>query len=265
MPRISDIDKKTTLRTVERAIGVLDLIATSTEAPRVRGISDALGLNLSTTYHIVNTLIANGYVARGVGGGLSIGPGVAVLHTALESGSGHVRQVQPFLQSLASESGDTAYLTRWDGASVVIAAVAEGRESLRVTGLQVGFSGCEDRRASGRAVLAFLPNEDLVAVTARLFGPLTLPDRAERQAHLDAVLAAVRAIGYATDEEDYAPGICCVAAPYFDAAGGVAGSVTVSAPMMRLGVLRRTVLPRVRAAARDMTRVLSEADGSVVP
>jgi len=30
------------------------------------------------------------------------------------------------VESLAFESGETAYLTRWDGASVIIAAVAEG-------------------------------------------------------------------------------------------------------------------------------------------
>ena len=259
MARSSNSDEVTTLRTVERAISVLDLVATSSEPPRVRGVSQALGLNLSTAYHLVNTLIANGYLARDPNAGLRIGPRIAVLYAALERGTDHIRELRPFVESLAFESGETAYLTRWDGKSVVIAAVAEGRESLRVTGLQVGFSGSEDRRASGRAVLAFLPSQDLEAVTERLFEGLPPAAREARRTHLNTVLADVRAVGYATDVEDYEAGICCVAAPYFDAIGGVVGSVTVSAPTVRVSALRKTVLPRVRAAATEMTCVLGGA------
>ena len=259
MIRVSDNEKTTTLRTVERAIDVLDLIATSTEPPRVRRVSEALGLNLSTGYHLVNTLMAIGYVVRDRDGGLRIGPRIAVLCAALEREGGHVRQLRPFVESLAAGSGETAYLTRWDGGSVVISAVAEGRQSLRVTGLQVGFSGSEDLRASGRAVLAFLPADDLEAVSRRLFGDLPAAERAERQAYLDAILVVVRAIGYASDEGDYEQGVCCVSAPYFDATGAVTGSVTVSAPMVRLGALRKTALPLVRAAATEMTSTLAGA------
>lgn len=254
-------DKVTTLRTVERAISVLDLIATSFDPPRVRRVAQTLGLNLSTTYHLVNTLTANGYLTRDPNAGLHIGPRIAVLYAALERTADHVRELRPFVESLAFESGETAYLTRWDGKSVVIAAVAEGRESLRVTGLQVGFSGFEDRRASGRAVLAFLPGKDLETVAGRLYEGLPAAELTARRAHLETALGEVRSLGYATDEEDYEAGICCVAAPYFDAIGAVVGSVTVSAPTVRFGALRRTVLPRVRAAAADMTRVL----GGTVP
>lgn len=256
MAQISHNDRGTALRTVQRAIAVLNLIAARPEPPRVRDVARELGINLSTTYHLANTLMAGGYLARDDDGGLRVGPQIGVLYAALERGTDHSRLLRPYVDALASESGETAYLTRWDRGSVVIAAVAEGRQSLRVTGLQVGFSGFEDRRASGRAVLAYLPEAAVAAVVDRLFRELAPDERAGREATLAEKLAAVRALGYATDEEDYEPGICCVAAPYFDAAGKVAGSVTVSAPIVRLGTLRTAVLPRVRAVATEITRVL---------
>ena len=262
MASISNNDRVTTLRTVERAMAILELVAASAEPPRVRAVSRAHGLNLSTTYHLVNTLLAREYLARDGDGGLRIGPRVAILHAALQRGTGDLRQLRPFVEALAFESGETAYLTRWDGRAVVITAVAEGRESLRVTGLQVGFSGSEDRRASGRAVLAFLGPDELRGVTDRLFSGLAPAERGDRLENLESKLAAARVAGYATDEEDYETGICCVAAPYFNAVGRVVGSVTVSAPTVRRGPLHELVLPRVRAAARDMTRTLGGSDPS---
>ena len=43
----------------------------------VRDVAEALGLNLATTYHLVNTLVHEGYVARSPERGLVAGPRLA--------------------------------------------------------------------------------------------------------------------------------------------------------------------------------------------
>lgn len=260
MPALSDNGRGTTLKTVERSIAVLDLVASTAEPPRVRGVAAALGLNLSTAYHIVNTLLRTGYLSKEANGSLRIGPRIATLYAALVRGTDFSRQLRPFVEALAVESGDTAYLTRWDGGSVVIVAVAEGSQSLRVTGLQVGFSGSEDRRASGRAVLAYLSEADVNAVLNRLDPDTPRRNRAAGEARLRAQIDEVRRVGYATDEEDYEPGICCVAAPYFDAIGDVAGSVSISGPTVRSKMLREIGLPGVIAAAERISQLLAGTD-----
>ncbi len=256
---VSDNDRGTTLKTVQRAIGVLDCVATSSEPPKVRRVAQALNLNLSTAYHLVNTLIEGRYLTKEPDGGLRIGPRIAVLYASLMRGTDLSRQLRPYIETLAADSGETAYLTTWNGGSVVIQAVAEGSQSLRVTGLQVGFSGSEDRRASGRAVLAYLPEIDVEAVADRLYVQVPAHLRRSRLANLESQLEEVRQSGYAVDNEEYEPGICCVSAPYFDATGKIAGSVTVSAPTVRAGALHRVALPRVLATAKRISDLLAGA------
>jgi DNA-binding IclR family transcriptional regulator len=51
----------TTLKTVERALDVLEMVAQSDEALQIKDIADKLDHNLSSTYHTVNTLLTRQY------------------------------------------------------------------------------------------------------------------------------------------------------------------------------------------------------------
>ena len=157
-------------------------------------------------------------------------------------------------QALAADSGETVYLTRYQHGAVVIQMVVESQKSLRVKGLNVGYSGAEDRRASGKAVLAHLTPTALSQVLLRLHpGGSSAGNSAALQDELDAIKEA----GFAFDDEDYEPGVCCVAVPYFSGDGSVAGSVAASAPALRVERLRSEIREQVAAAAELITRALS--------
>jgi DNA-binding IclR family transcriptional regulator len=57
-------EKGAVLQTVQRALRVLSLIAEHPQGLTVRQISKALELNTSTCYHLLNTLVVNGYLDR---------------------------------------------------------------------------------------------------------------------------------------------------------------------------------------------------------
>jgi DNA-binding IclR family transcriptional regulator len=52
------------LQTAQRALRVLSLIAEHPQGLTVRQISKALELTISTCYHLLNTLVVNGYLNR---------------------------------------------------------------------------------------------------------------------------------------------------------------------------------------------------------
>ncbi|MFL5664479.1 MAG: helix-turn-helix domain-containing protein [Ktedonobacteraceae bacterium] len=57
-------EKGDVLQTVQRALWVLSLIAEHPQGLTARQISKALELNTSTCYHLLNTLVMNGYLDR---------------------------------------------------------------------------------------------------------------------------------------------------------------------------------------------------------
>jgi DNA-binding IclR family transcriptional regulator len=241
-----------TLQSVTRAVGLLEAIA---EEPGTSAqyLSQARGLQLATTYHILKTLLVHGYLTKD-GKGYRLGPAVGVLAAALE------RDLQPDLgasvviRRLAESVGETVYLSRWLQGDVVISAVAEGRHPVRVSGVHVGLRGHAYARASGKALLAFGPPERLrgyMAVTT--LQPLTpnTPDSPER---LLAEIEATRSRGYAVDNEEFATGVSCISVPVGpEGPAGASIALTASMPAGRYESVREKVVDALRAAADELT------------
>ena len=108
--------------------------------------------------------------------------------------------------------------------------------------------------ALGKAFLAFgaarLP-DDLPAFTPRTMTTRrALSDEMER----------TRARGYAVDDEEFAPGIRCVARPIYDDAGAMVAAIGVSGPSVRVTDARLHELGRTVAAAG--TGALTRKDAS---
>jgi DNA-binding IclR family transcriptional regulator len=248
---------ETTLKTVERALRVLEIVAEAETPLQVREVAQLLGHNITSTYHLVNTLAGQGYLAKDAGGRLTVGRKVSLLHSAYLRTSDFGDAARPLIAGLGESSGETVYLTRFAGDASVIEMVVESTRSVRVSGLTVGYSGQEDRRASGKAVLAQLPADRLEAVFTHLHPELAGSARSARLGELQRALSEIRENGYAFDDEEFEEGVCCIAAPYFGAAGEVAGAVAVSAPAQRVALLRDQVRPQVLHTAEQLTELAS--------
>lgn len=246
---------RTTLQTVERALSVLEFVATARRPPTVKDVAHELGLNLTTVYHLFNTLEYRGYLRREPGGTLRIGARAGALHRAL-SGSEQARDLHPVIVELSAAVNETTYQTSWADGGVVIQDVVEAPQALRVSGLYIGYRGREIQRASGKAVLAHLDDYMVDTVIERNAAELGLADVEDVAPGLVRELAQVRRNGYAVDEQTYAAGIYCVAAPFFGASGGVEGSVAVSVPAVRFSRRRRELTAAVMSAATQCSAAL---------
>lgn len=251
------------LKTVERALTALEFVAQSPVAPTVREVARHLGHNVSSTYNIVNTLVGMGYLIKGPSGDLRVGSSVSALNAALERQDVYASLLRPFVDELRDATGETVYLSGLTDEGVVIQAVAEGRGSLRVSGLAIGYAGAEVRRASAKAIMAFLPDSSVKSILGRDAGSTGAASVDQRLELLAPSLATIRHQGFALDEEEFEAGICCIAAPVFDAAGVVRASVAVSAPATRLAALKGPVRQQVVATAEKMSSVLGAPSPSL--
>jgi DNA-binding IclR family transcriptional regulator len=248
-----------TLQTVERALGFLEIVAAADEPMTIRQVAERLGINVTTCYHVYNTLTAMGYIERSTDATLRIGFEVAALYDGYLRGSTTARLTAALVDDLAHDSGETAWVSFLSGDTVTLAAFAEGSHRVRATGLHVGLQGNEHRRSSGRAVLAFLDDESRKLVLDRALAAFSPEERASTEAVLDSDLRAIRDRGWALDDEQFQQGILGVAAPFFAADGAVLGAVGLWAPSDRGRATLNGLVAHVVAAAQRATATLGRS------
>jgi IclR family transcriptional regulator, acetate operon repressor len=236
------------LTTLQRGLTLLQLVAT--ERTTARELCDRLGLKRGTCYNLLRTLAAEGYVSRLPDGRYGLGNRLASLHDRARECLAPPPELLEILLQLHRQLDETVYMVRWSGEEIVLQRYFESARSLRVGGLEIGYSQHTHARASCKAILAHLPE----ARVRDYFAPRRLPRLTPHtKTSIDELLADLRVTasrGYALDLEEFAEGICCVAVPFFDGRGFPVGSYAVSVPATRFHP-RLPVLTRAlrRAAA----------------
>jgi IclR family acetate operon transcriptional repressor len=106
----------------------------------------------------------------------------------------------------------------------------------------------------GKAMLAAMSPAEVGRILQNRGLPRFTERTVDTPARLRDQLAEIRARGYAIDDEEYAIGLRCVAAPIFDEAGGLAAAVSLSGPTARITQDRVPVLGNlVRNVASQIT------------
>jgi DNA-binding IclR family transcriptional regulator len=238
-----------------RALRVLKFLAGQPEPVPLDRIARAVGLPRSTAYHLVNAMIAEGFVVH-LPDERRYGLGVA----AFEVGSGFSRQ-EPLqrisrrtMADLVDRTGQSAHLAVLHGRDVlyVVEERAPGRPPL-VT--DVGVRLPAHLTASGRAILAALPSAQVRAL---------YPDRAafvDRHGKGPASLTALRTLlaetrqrGYAVEDGEVTPGFASVAAAVVDHNGyPVAGLAVTFAADQQPVELADEVLRTADAVSRRLS------------
>jgi IclR family acetate operon transcriptional repressor len=139
------------------------------------------------------------------------------------------------MRRLAQESGETVTLMVPTPSGTQAIAQEEGRHLLGTTSW-IGRDVPDHASAAGKVFLAHA-----VADVAAQLEPLTPRTIVDRPA-LERDLQIVRDRGYATAVDELEPGLSVVAAPVFDAGGGVVAALAVSGPSARLDAHRLGLL-----------------------
>lgn len=256
-------EAKSSVQSLAKGFRVLEAFSAEVEEMTLSEVADAARLDAGTTFRMLNTLVALGYIAR-VPDTKRFRLTLKVLDLGFNA-IAHKDQralVRPVLQTLVDDISEAASYGVIDGGDVVyIERVRAGFTRLGVD-VRIGTTIPAATSVIGAAILAFLPEatrERVLAVPPR--HPLTAkpPTRAE----LDANLARVRKQGYVLHESLIAGGLHILAVPVLDPDGSAIGAVSVAAPMMCISeeAIKERTLSHVLAAAKDIARAL-QASGT---
>jgi len=244
------------IQSVTRALRILDTLAQYPDGLGVVEIARQVGLNVSTTHHLVNTLCASHYAGRVDGGAYRLGHAVPRLYGAYLLTEQPEARLLDVLNQLVAATRETGYLVVWQDDDVVIQAIAEGSHQLRVGSLGIGYRGHAHARAAAKALLAYLEPARLDAyLDAHPLDRLTahtICDKAALKTHLRQIARQ----GYATDREEFSIGIGCVAAPIFSAAGQAVAALSMSAPEWRLTENFKLYVAAITRSAQEASDIL---------
>ncbi len=251
--------KGRTIQSLERALDLLDILAHADGELTLGEIAARSRLNNSTCHHLLATLVKRGYVGRNrrnrayfLGGRLT------------ELSDRRIKQFNlaalaaPELKQLGDVTGESVHLAVLQGSALVTLAKLESRLPVRVGADDISKTNAAHATATGKAILAWLPESEIGRViaangltrfTERTI--ITIPALMEE-------LRLVRRNGCAVDNEEFQPGVVCIGAAIRDHAGAVAGSVSCSMPAMRAKARPRE---QVKSAVKNCAAAISERLG----
>jgi DNA-binding IclR family transcriptional regulator len=220
------------VRSVERAIGILDLLAQGgwrTGAELARG----LGVHRSTALRLLGTLERHALVERDSRTArYRLGRRLPQLASVV-TGEFDLRYLaRPICERLAAASGETATFELLIGDDIVPIEQATASNSV-VTVSWLGRRYPVHCTASGKAFLAFGPaavRERLLAEPLARVTPKTVTDPGK----LAAQLEQARRSGVARTHEELEMGLDAIAAPVFGPDGEIVAALDVSGPSHRL-------------------------------
>ena len=241
-----------TIKSLDRAMVVLRELA-RIESATLSELSQSLDESPATVYRVLVTLAGHGVVeADEAAQTWHIGPGAFLIGSAFLRRTSLIERARPALRRLMEATGETANLGVESEGAVLFVGQVETHASIRAffpPGTKVPLHGS----GIGKALLAHMPrerSERLLAGGLERFTARTLADPAA----LEADLAAIRARGYAVDDEERTEGMRCVAAGVCDAHGETVAGLSVSGPAGRVSAAGVERLAReVMAAAATVS------------
>lgn len=244
---------------VTRAADMLDLLADHGQPMSVAALARELGIPRNATYEIANTLVARRLLRSLDDGRVGLGLRLFELGSYYASTLDLLTEAGPVVEDVVRECNETTNLSVLDGRHVVYLIKRDSSRPVRAISA-VGRRIPAHATAVGKAILAALPREE---VQRRLGGgPLerltssTVTDVDVLMRQLEETVAR----GYAVDDEESSPEVCCVASHIRDRTGAVVGGMSISAPRSRMGQARRAELADlVIRATSELSRRLGYA------
>ncbi|MEW9555893.1 IclR family transcriptional regulator [Nonomuraea sp. NPDC050783] len=148
------------IRSVSRALRVLEEVSRAERPLPVKVIARRCGLNLSTSYHLVRTLCYEGYLHRRPDGDYLLGSKVAERFHDMLDAFERPPHAGAVLRHLSAVTGHTAYLAQLADGRLLVVDVAEGPRSPWLEDLQAGLETAPHATALGKALLLALPARD---------------------------------------------------------------------------------------------------------
>lgn len=221
------------LSSVAAAIRVLKAFSEEEVELGISNLAQRLDLAKSTVHRLAVTLVAEGLLEQNPANGrYRLGIALFALGALVRRRLDVSNQAQPFLHVLRERSGETVHLAIMDQTSIMYLFTLESPQAIRMRSY-IGTRKPAFCTSEGRAMLAFSSPDLVGRVIAEGLPARTANTPTDPKALLK-ILEAVRADGYAFDNEESEDGMRGIAAPIRDSSGNVIAAAGLCGPTQRL-------------------------------
>jgi IclR family transcriptional regulator, acetate operon repressor len=240
-------DSRPRVQSASRAVGILLEIAQSENGLTTREISEQVGIGRQATYHLLHTLTEAGMLTRTEGNRYVMGLRVGALAEGFARHLAPGERLGPIVREVAQQTGETCYASGWWGDEIAVLIVARSSNPLGVQEVPQGHVADAHARAAGKLLLAFATPAvreqylEIHPLTKRTEETITDPDALETE------FDRIREQGFAEDDQEYSPGVCCLAVPLDH--GLTPFALTISAPRDRFLANRDSYLSQLTSVA----------------
>ena len=244
-------------KSVRRIFRIMDLVSSRGEDLTAKQLAGEIGTSLSSCYYLLSILTDEGYIEKVPHrGGYRIGPSIPLLSKG--SSSGFDSRIEPVVEELAQRTQRRAYCAVLSGGEMEVTQVKAPLKSPPV-GVVEGFRGASHALALGKVLLAGMGSKYVEGYIDEHGGLEAFTPRTIVQpVLLHTQLNKVRMVGVATDFEEFAQNLCCVAAPVESKRGKVEGAIGLSTTARRIHDEGRRLTEMVQWAAGEASALLKE-------
>ena len=250
---------KNYIRVMEKIFAVLEHFikeGARQEALSFQDVAASVPFAKTTVHRILYSLQKLGYLERdSAQAGYRLGP----KFFELTEPAVHFRRLQSVATSVMTELlvrfSENVNLGVLDDSQVAYISVLQSPSALRVAAFP-GQRNPVHSTAVGKAILAFLPEDEAASIIDRRPLIKMTPKTITQRSHFSQHLASVREQGVAFDLAENVEGVICVGAPIFDQRGRVVAGISMSGPATRMEAKLGPVEEEVRDAGLKISRML---------
>ncbi|MEU9898604.1 IclR family transcriptional regulator [Streptomyces phaeochromogenes] len=243
------------MKSVTRSLRILEAVAQH-QPVTVGELTKLFGLPKSTVQRTLVTLAEAGWLRanRKDTTRWEVGARVLAVRPAALQGSSLFAAARDPMVRLRDKVNETIHLSVPDALQCMVVVDRVDCDHAVRTFHTIGDTSPLHATATGRAVLAHLPKQDVEESIARgleRYSETTPADPEE----LRAELRRIRTDGYAVNRNQYRPGVCAIAAPVLDEDGTPLATVAISMPESRYDAEK---LPEWGRLVADATAEIAE-------
>jgi IclR family transcriptional regulator, acetate operon repressor len=248
------------VQSLNRAMSILNALANSDDGLTLTVLARQVALPPSSTHRLLTTLQQQRFVRfDSTSMSWHIGVQAFVVGNAFAQSCDVVALAKSYMRRLMEQTGETVNLYVLNGGGAICMAQVQSPQMIRAISRPGGGLGMH-RSAAGKCMLANMAKQEVVDILAKHGLPRSTRNTIGSVKKLNLDLARTRSRGFAVDDEEFALGLRCVAAPIFDEDGRPHAALSVAGPTARITRERVPSLGEiVAAAARSVTIELGHA------
>ena len=210
------------------ALSIIEFFADNNSGVGIADISNALNINKNAVSRVLEALLEKNWIYMSDSAqkkySLTLRPFSLISRNADNNTISKI--ATPYLKKLNNELGDSVYLGVKNGRDVIYLIHCDSKKEVRINGRSGGAYplNCS---APGKVLLSYSDEKEIKDYF------VSKPDKRTKNTIIDYdnfIVEAdqIKKSGYATDNEEFAKGIICIAVPVFDYLGKVIATIGIS-------------------------------------